>query len=345
MGLPAALAPRDLESAARSASVFAFVGAAVLLVLPFAVPSFTPTAVSRGGALALGVGLVAVGVVELRAPAWLPALFWFSVPTQLVAATTALALTTSDASAAAQSFLLWPVLYAARELRRTACWLVLAQVLAADAVIVLALLPLDRAVTDVACVGATLAVVGAVLLRAREREDAVVAELERRAAVDSLTGLATRRVLDRAADAALAGGAPGGRAVLLLVDVDHFKRVNDAHGHPAGDEVLQHVARLLREVFPAPGLVARLGGDELAVLLSSATLEQAVRSGQELRRRLAVRPPRWAGHEVPVTVSVGVAAAAEGQGPVDLYAAADEALYRAKRAGRDGVHAQAAAGR
>ncbi|HEX8498701.1 MAG TPA: GGDEF domain-containing protein [Actinomycetales bacterium] len=339
------LAPRRLESAARAASVFAFAGAAVLLACTLAVPSFAPTPASRVVAVCLGVVLLALGAVELRAPARLPRLFWFTVPTQVTAATVAMAISTSDASAAAQSFLLWPVLFAAWELRPLAFWLVLAQVLAADAVIAFTLLPPDRALTDVVCVGTTLAVVGVLLSRTRERDLAVTAELERRAAVDSLTGLATRAVLDRAADSALAG-TDDGDAVLLLVDVDHFKQVNDTLGHPAGDDVLVHLAGLLQEVFPAPALVARLGGDELAVLLSSSTLDRATASAQLLRTMLASRPPVHAGVPVPVTVSIGLAAAGTSTGQAQLYSAADQALYEAKRAGRDavrtGVLAQAA---
>jgi diguanylate cyclase (GGDEF)-like protein len=330
-----ALAPRDLHSAARAGAAFAWVGALLLTALTLTVPSFAPGPAGRWSTLGLAAVLVLLGVVVTRWPTRLPTAYWATVPTQVIAATLYLDLTTRDATAAGQAFLIWPVLYAAYELRPWAAAASLVQALAAEAVIVFTLLPPDRAVTDLVCVGATLTVLCWVLVRARERQARLVGKLERRAAVDPLTGLATRRVFDEVMRSALEAERHG-QTTLLLIDVDHFKSVNDELGHPAGDAVLVHVASLLRETFPEPAVVARLGGDELAVLMTGATVAEAGERAQHFRHSLGAHPPTVAGAVRRVSVSIG-AAAAVGPAVRDLYARADEALYGAKRAGRDRV--------
>ena len=335
MALSPHLAPRDLRSTARSTAAFAAAGAVLLVVLTALVPTFGGTLVARLCALGLAAGLLALAVVVLRVPHRLPTWTWLAVPLTVVAATLALDLLTRDTSAAGQLVLTWPVLYAANELRRTAAVTVLVSVVAADAVIVLTLRPLGPALTDLAWLTTTAVIFVVLLVRSREREERLVAELTRQADVDPLTGLATRRVLDRATRRALETPAPGGH-VLLLVDVDRFKAVNDGHGHPAGDRVLVHVAALLRQEVPAGGLVARLGGDELAVLLPGRRTDDAGGCAERFRRRLRQEPPRVQGSPLPVTVSMGIACST-GRTPDALYVAADEALYAAKRGGRDRV--------
>lgn len=332
----AALTPRDLATAARTGAAFALVGATLLVVLTLTVPSFAPTTLSRWGSLTMAAALCVQGAMVVRVPQRLPALFWVTIPTQVLGAMTFLAITTSDASASAQLFVIWPVLFAAYELRPGAAAWVLLQAVVAEAVVVFSVLPLDRAVNDLVCVGATLSVLCWVLVRAREDQARLVAQLERRAAVDPLTGLATRRVLDESLRAALDTPRPMS-TVLALVDLDHFKTINDELGHPTGDAVLVHVANVLTRVFPSPALVARLGGDELAVLLLDADVASVANRADQLCRLLRTAPPVSAEPAIPpVTVSVGVAAA-DGPVPRDLYSRADQALYAAKRAGRNGV--------
>jgi diguanylate cyclase (GGDEF)-like protein len=162
------------------------------------------------------------------------------------------------------------------------------------------------------------------------------AELFRRArisaATDGLTGVANRRTFDQRL-AELAGPANMSGAALLLVDIDHFKAVNDTHGHQAGDQVLQSVAEALSRVTPPGATVARFGGEEFAILLPVGDLAAAAALGETARAGVAAgsRP-------VPVTVSVGVDAQPAGQ--VDaaaLVAASDAGLYRAKQTGRNRV--------
>jgi len=165
---------------------------------------------------------------------------------------------------------------------------------------------------------------------------------------DSLTGLFNRRHftarLAHAADRARHGGAG---FTLLILDIDHFKRVNDVHGHAAGDACLQSLADRLDSAFPAPrSLLARLGGEEFGVLFEGGHAE-ALALAEGLRHGLVQRPlDGGPGVRLPVTVSIGIGAFDPGvHGDADgLYRAVDLALYAAKDQGRNRVHTLATAG-
>jgi len=123
---------------------------------------------------------------------------------------------------------------------------------------------------------------------------------------------------------------------VLMVDVDHFKKYNDTHGHQAGDEVLTRVAAILREVTRQVDCAARYGGEEFLVLLPQTAMEGASEVAERLRAR--VRASGAQGGAEPVTVSVGVAEFPKnGDTTQGVIAAADAALYRAKADGRDRV--------
>ena len=156
---------------------------------------------------------------------------------------------------------------------------------------------------------------------------------------DALTGLFNRGEWMRRLNACYDGARrdPAPHAVLLL-DIDHFKRVNDGHGHPAGDEVLVRVAQTLVSASRAQDLVGRLGGEEFALLLPHTDLQAASQLAERLR--LAVRDTGivWKQQRLSVTGSIGVAvAAAQDLGPASLLERADAALYRAKHGGRNRV--------
>jgi two-component system, cell cycle response regulator len=164
--------------------------------------------------------------------------------------------------------------------------------------------------------------------------------LRRLAIRDELTGLLNRRELDRILeeeqDRAVRFGHP---LAFLMVDVDHFKQVNDAHGHPAGDTVLREVARRLAASVRNVDRVGRFGGEEFGVLLvqtdraSALDTAQRIRSAVEREAILATQSLA-----VNVTISVGAAVMAEdGRSAKELVAAADKALYAAKSAGRNRV--------
>jgi two-component system cell cycle response regulator len=155
------------------------------------------------------------------------------------------------------------------------------------------------------------------------------------AVTDPLTGLRNRLYLRSYLEAAMRTQP----AAALLVDVDHFKAVNDAHGHTMGDAALHAVAERLRTHSRAADVVARWGGEEFVVAMVGATAEDAMAAAERLRAAVAEAPVARdaAGAPLWTTVSIGVALAARG-GAVDaLLEAADAALYRAKRAGRDRV--------
>lgn len=164
-----------------------------------------------------------------------------------------------------------------------------------------------------------------------------VAVLEQEAATDALTGLANRRTFDRVLDDRLAN-TPEDRRIgcFAVVDLDHFKTINDRHGHAMGDAVLKHVAGILQSAVRIGDQVARLGGEEFGILLAGATIEQAYIVCEGVRSSLEARPIRSAtNHQVIVTASVGIAEIERGAGARLAIETADAALYRAKAQGRN----------
>jgi diguanylate cyclase (GGDEF)-like protein len=129
---------------------------------------------------------------------------------------------------------------------------------------------------------------------------------------------------------------------LLMVDLDHFKDINDTHGHLVGDEALREVARLLQSAVRNVDIVARYGGEEFAIVLPETSNEGAVAFAERVRERVAEHV--FANERLPslrLTVSVGVASvpAADIESVEDFFARSDEALYRAKAGGRNQVRA------
>jgi diguanylate cyclase (GGDEF)-like protein len=129
----------------------------------------------------------------------------------------------------------------------------------------------------------------------------------------------------------------GHETTMLVIDIDDFKEINDTLGHPQGDEVLKAIAETVRETTRSIDVGARYGGDELALLLLETGPEGALILAERLRERVAARPvPRTAGGTMNVTVSVGVATLPYAASDRDeLIEAADQALLRAKRSGKN----------
>jgi diguanylate cyclase (GGDEF)-like protein/PAS domain S-box-containing protein len=172
-----------------------------------------------------------------------------------------------------------------------------------------------------------------------EREArATAAELARLALVDGLTGLLNHRAfhvrLVEEVERARRYEAP---LCLALVDFDHFKAINDAHGHQAGDAVLSRGARLLRDTARTTDPLGRVGGEEFAWLLPETTLGPATVACD--RARNAIAAPGWSGG-AGTTVSIGVVELRAGESRAELYRRADGALYAAKADGRNRVVAQ-----
>jgi diguanylate cyclase (GGDEF)-like protein len=173
------------------------------------------------------------------------------------------------------------------------------------------------------------------LLLCKEKDDEALARL---ATIDPLTGLLNRRAFfERAAIARnLAERAELPVAVLML-DIDHFKRLNDGHGHGAGDEALRAFAALATAALREQDLLGRLGGEEFAVLLPGADSRGAQRAAERLRAAMADALLRFDGEPCTLTVSIGLTVVAAGE-PLHLaLARADRALYAAKRSGRNCV--------
>ncbi len=164
-------------------------------------------------------------------------------------------------------------------------------------------------------------------------------EVDRRSRTDALTGLFNRMHFGEQLQRTLTEAERSGQAVsLVLVDIDHFKRVNDTWGHEAGDAVLKHVARILQEGVRSEDVCVRYGGEEIAMLLAHTDTAHAVEIAERLRGRIAATVVRHAGAEIAVTASFGVATYPESvTGRDRLFPGADKALYIAKNEGRNCV--------
>ncbi len=168
----------------------------------------------------------------------------------------------------------------------------------------------------------------------RTLEEHLATEAER-SITDALTGLKNRRaLLERLGEEVSRSQRYGGPLSLVMIDVDQFKPFNDTFGHPAGDAVLEQVARVLGDHSRATDFVARYGGEEFAILLPSTDREGALVLAERFRR--AVEGAGWLQRDVTVSVGVATMTGAEA-GAASLVALADEALYRAKEAGRNRV--------
>ncbi|MDM4764953.1 diguanylate cyclase [Pelomonas sp. SE-A7] len=165
----------------------------------------------------------------------------------------------------------------------------------------------------------------------RARESA-----ERLARIDPLTGLLNRRAFDEQAQGPFSTAERSSRPLcVLMLDVDHFKAINDGHGHDAGDAVLVAVGELLRQSCRAGDLLTRWGGEEFLLLLPETGVEQGLLLAERIRSSVAARPIRHQAHELAVSLSLGVAGLKPAQSLASLIQDADGALYRAKAEGRN----------
>ncbi|MFT3712206.1 MAG: GGDEF domain-containing protein [Archangium sp.] len=170
----------------------------------------------------------------------------------------------------------------------------------------------------------------------------VTSQLEvarREANTDGLTQLFNRKAFDvrfeQTSEFAMISGTP---AAVLLFDIDHFKKVNDTYGHPAGDAILKAVANAAARAFRGRSdFVARYGGEEMVALISELPHGEAMKAAERLREAIASLRVPWAGEQLGVTVSVGVATRERGEISSAWLARADAALYRAKKLGRNRV--------
>jgi diguanylate cyclase (GGDEF)-like protein len=246
---------------------------------------------------------------------------------------------TRDVGGPWQLFLIWPVLVASALAPVRLAWLATGTVLAGYGSIVAAWGRTDR-LSQWLTVAVWLAATTLVCSGLHATSRALAGRLREQALHDPLTGLSNRRAFDASLDARIvATGRRPQRITVLVFDLDNFKRVNDTWGHATGDAVLSRFGDLLAGGVRPGDLAARIGGEEFAVVMSGAHLGDGVRRAEEIRRSVEVRSARSWGRTV--TVSGGVACRPEGadESGVDLLAAADDALYKAKAAGRNAVRA------
>jgi diguanylate cyclase (GGDEF)-like protein len=176
------------------------------------------------------------------------------------------------------------------------------------------------------------------LLVSRSRLASANLALDQLSRVDPLTGLHNRRHLEEVLGALMSAGARHNMSlVVLLVDIDHFKDVNDTHGHQVGDEVLRSTANVIRAMIRTEDAMARWGGEEFLIALPGVSLDGATAVAKRMRTNVATSQVEVADDEtVSVTVTVGVAAW-DGESVDDLVKRADAALYAGKAAGRNRV--------
>lgn len=177
-----------------------------------------------------------------------------------------------------------------------------------------------------------------VVKRELQQHDYKLKQYMTAAFTDGLTGLGNRQALDRILDKALGMKADRGDKVsLIMIDVDHFKAINDTHGHQTGDHVLRSLARTAEEYFTDKGAVTRYGGEEFAVACMGAKLSSAIVYANEFRELIHKRMCVYQDMQIRISVSLGVAEAMEEDRPEELVERADTALYSAKRMGRNCV--------
>jgi diguanylate cyclase (GGDEF)-like protein len=339
------LQPRDHAVAARTVATLCIVASVVTIVFAVAAPGAKTSAIEIAFTVAVAcVVIFAAMMVRYLGPTheWI----WAACPFLAIAVIVTLDLVTSDGSIAAQVFFFFPTLYGASQLRRPGGIAVTIVAVLGEVAVIVLNLPVRMGVVDAVYVIAALVTTAVLLMTAGRCQDALVGQLQRQAAIDPLTGLATRRVLDQAAQSALAGAASGDGTALILLDVDDFKSVNDRYGHPGGDEVLVQLASLLVAGCRQDDIVSRLGGDEIALLLPGCSQVALLRRADQIL--WDVRAHSFLldeDRQVSISVSAGLAhAPTHAQDLRSLYAAADAALYAAKRSGRDRVGAPHPAG-
>ena len=156
--------------------------------------------------------------------------------------------------------------------------------------------------------------------------------LSLRATTDAMTGLLNREATQAIIETALSSGQAG--ALLLLLDMDNLKDINDTHGHPIGDRAILVLTEQLRAIFPNADAIGRIGGDEFMIFLRGVGSEAQARAQLETLRQRLVQASQ--GKRATLRCSVGGAFVRPGEDYASLYRRADEALYYVKRHGRDG---------
>ena len=323
---------RDQAGASRSVA-YLLMGAGPFLLVTGVILPDQRTVASVVTFAFLTVLLCGLGALCRWRAERMPPLAWLIAPFFGVGLISTLNLATQDASAGAQLFYLWPVIYAANFLGRLVNYLTIIMVSAGNAVVVFPILGANGGVSDWASLTVAMTLTAVVVSSLQSRNERLREVLENQAYADPLTGVANRRSFDGELARAVAWAQRSGRPIALLtLDIDYFKKINDTYGHSVGDQALQVVANALRTVARREeDVVGRLGGDEFVVLLRTdrAAARQAA---DDVRAAVALIDTLPGG---PPGLSIGVAALPDHAATAEeLSAASDAALYRAKEGGR-----------
>lgn len=163
-------------------------------------------------------------------------------------------------------------------------------------------------------------------------------KIQRQATMDGLTGLANHKTFYEILEKELwRARRYGGRISLIMVDVDNLKKINDAHGHRAGDQVIREISRRIKECIRQIDTAARYGGDEFAVILLNTSLGDAAVVAQRMVDAVAGSPITWNKEQIPLSISVGLGQYDADMTPEDITSRSDQALYTAKQAGKNTV--------
>jgi diguanylate cyclase (GGDEF)-like protein len=163
-------------------------------------------------------------------------------------------------------------------------------------------------------------------------------KVQRQATTDGLTGLANHKTFYEVLEKELwRSRRYGGKIILIMVDIDNLKNINDIHGHRAGDKAIREVGIRIKECIRQIDTAARYGGDEFAVILINTTLLGAQLVAQRMVEVVANSPTTWKKEEIPLSISVGLAEYNGGATPEDITSRSDQALYLAKKAGKNTV--------
>jgi len=163
-------------------------------------------------------------------------------------------------------------------------------------------------------------------------------KIQRQATTDGLTGLVNHKTFYEILEKELwRSRRYGGQISLIMVDVDNLKKINDTHGHRAGDKVIREIGRKIKECIRQIDTAARYGGDEFAVILPNTSLGDATVVAQRMVNAVASSPVTWKRDLIPLSVSVGLGQYDADSNPEDITSRSDQALYSAKKAGKNTV--------